>query len=294
MSDRDEQAPPHQVSPARVSRPPGVFTLAKRTFAEISRDRIPLVAAGVTFFILLAMFPAIGSAVSFYGLFAHRSSIGQIVQTVSPWLPGGAVTVLGNELRRLTAEKPAKLDLALFIGAAVALWIASGGVKALIEALNVAFETTETRGFFKLSGDALLFTAVGIVAAALAVFVAVAAPAVLAHVPHSQELEPAFAILRWPGAFIVTALVFRLVYRIGPDRKERDRSWITWGSAIAALLWIGGTLLFGWYVRNFGSYDRTYGSLGAVVGFLTWIWISLMILLAGAELDCEIARLRRG
>jgi membrane protein len=279
-------------SPAVRLRRSILLQVLKRTIAAFLADRIPLVAAGVTFFFLLAIFPAIFSIVSLYGLFADRSSIAHLVSAVAPYLPGGAIDVLRTDLVRLGAEKPAKLNLAFFTGMAIALWSASGGVSALIDAMNVAFNRKETRGVLKLTADALAFTIVSIVGMVAAVYVAVVLPVALEHIPYGQRLESAVAILRWPIAFVVAMLLVHLIYRIAPDRRDEERPWISWGSASAAVLWILGTLLFSWYVQTFGTYDRTYGSLGSAVGFLTWIWISVLILLAGAELDSEITRAR--
>jgi membrane protein len=256
-------------------------------------DRILLVAAGITFFGLLALFPAIASIVSLYGMFADRASISQVLHTLSPYLPGGAVTVLREELHRLVTEKPIKLNVAFFSGSAIALWSASGGISALIDGLDVAFETKETRSFLNATRDALLFTAAGIIVGTLAAYLVAVIPLAIEKSRYARSFDLLFELLRWPAAFALAAFLLGLIYRIGPDRKTNPPHWITWGSSIGGGLWILGTLLFGWYVQNFGTYDRTYGSLGAAVGFLTWIWISLVILLLGAEIDCEIERRTR-
>ena len=263
---------------------------ASRVWSEFWEDRILSVAAGVTFFGLLALFPAIASVVSLYGLFSDRASIAQALHTLSPYLPGGAVTVLAQELHRLVSEKPIKLNVAFFASSAIALWSASGGISALIDGLDVAFEAKETRGFLKMTRDALLFTVAGIIAGTLAAYIAAVVPVAIHKSAYARSFHLVFEILRWPAAFALTSFFFALVYRVGPDRKTIPPHWITWGSSIGAILCILCTLLFSWYVQNFGTYDRTYGSLGAAVGFLTWIWISLVILLLGAEIDCEIER----
>lgn len=263
---------------------------ASRIWSEFWEDRILSVAAGVTFFVLLALFPAIASIVSLYGIFADRATIAEVLHTLSPFLPGGAVTVIGEDLHRLVTEKPIKLNVAFFIGSAIALWSASGGISALIDGLDLAFETRETRTFLKMTRDALLFTVGGIIAGALAAYFLAVVPLAIHQSPYAGVFHVLFEIFRWPAAFGVTSFLFALIYHVGPDRKTIPPHWITWGSSIGATLWILGTLLFSWYVQYFGTYDRTYGSLGAAVGFLTWIWISLVILLLGAEIDCEIER----
>ena len=275
------------------NHPPSWFALCEETLAEASRDRIPTVAAGVTFFVLLAMFPGIASVVSLYGLFADRTSIAHVLDAVAPYVPSGAITVLNNDLHRLIAQKPEKLDIAFFGGFIVATWSASGGLKGLIDGLNAAYETQEERSFFTLSIVAFALTLAAFAFGTIVLALAVVIPIVVRHSWVLRDLAIPFEILRIPVAFVLCALLLELVYRLGPDRETRRRQFVSWGSAIAAALWMSATLLFSWYVQNFGSYDRVYGNLGAAVGFLTWIWILLLILLVCAELNCEIERRRR-
>lgn len=267
--------------------------LIRRTLKEISDDRIASVAAGVTFFALLAMFPAIASIVSLYGIFADRSSIGHVLDALSPYVPDGAVTVLGGEIHRLVAQKASKLDYAFAAGFVIALWSASGGVRALMDGLNVAYEVKERRAFIERAAMALFFTLAVIVLAAGILAFAVVLPVLLRRVDIPFVFAGLLAGLRLPLVYGFAVLIFEIVYRFGPDRRHERFHWISWGSGIGAAPWIGATTVFAWYVRDYGSYDRVYGNLGAAVGFLTWIWIMLVILLAGSELNCEIARGRR-
>lgn len=263
------------------------WLLCKHIYNEFSEDRIPTVAGGITFFALLAIFPAIAATVSLYGMFANRAEIVRDLDLVSSFLPEGGVTVLRAELHRLVSQKPAALNAAFAVSFLVALWSASGGFKALIEGLNIAFEVRETRSFLRQTFNALVFTAGGILLLAGGVEAGLA-------LPHTDQLSPlariGLAALIWPVLFAGAALVLAVVYRFGPDHPRAHWRWITWGSAIAALLWMLGTQLFTWYVSNFGSYNRVYGDLGAAVGFLTWIWLSLVVLLLGAEINCELER----
>lgn len=267
-----------------------LIAVLKRTVAEILGDRIPSVAAGITFFILLAMFPAIASIVSLYGMFADRSSIAHILDAVGPFVPGGAVTVLSTELHRLVAQKPAKLNLAFVIGFLIATWSASGGITALVEGLNVAYETKERRGFVRLTLTALFFTVAGFVVGTAALTLAVVAPAAIGRLSFLHEFRTAFVFLRLPLVFLACAAGIETIYYLGPDRRGEKWRGLSWGALAGAALWMAASALFAEYVEHFGSYDRVYGSLGAAVGFLTWIWILLVILLAGAELNCELDR----
>jgi len=269
---------------------PEWLLVIQNTVWEVLEDRIPSVAAGVTFFALLAIFPAIASIVSLYGMFADRESIRDVIETVAPFIPGGATMVLNTELHRLIAQHQDKLNFAFVSGLLIAMWSASGGVRALIEGLNVAYETRETRSLLKLFLDALLFTAIGIAFATGAIALAVLLPVVLHHLRVGQDLETGLTVLILPIGYVCSALVLGAIYRFGPSRQTQRPQWLSWGAVAGSLLWTFVTLLFSWYVQNFGSYDRVYGNLGALVGFLTWIWLLLLIMLAGAELNCEIER----
>lgn len=260
-----------------------------RTWQCFQADRIPLIAAGATFYILLALFPAFASIVSLYGIFADRASIIHEIYRASAFLPHGAVITLNAELQRLIAQPTQSASLTFLASTMIALWSASGGLKAIVEGLDVAYEVRETRSFFKFSAIALLITALGIVAAAITLEVAVLLPLLFAHSPYRSMLSHVAAIVTWPAALCFGMVTLSIVYRYGPNRGTHWR-WFSWGAVLASAMWLAGTVLFKFYVRNFGSFDRVYGSLGAAIGFMVWIWLSLVILLLGAELNCEIER----
>lgn len=265
--------------------PHSLWAVIKKIYAEFSEDRIPSVAGGATFFFLLALFPALASVVSFYGLFGNRASILQDVNLLSGFLPGGAVSVLTNAIRRLAAQKQETLNITFGIAFVLALWSTSGGIKALIEALNIAFERTETRSFVRLTLHALAIALGIVIVASIVIYAGVEGRSILQRLPDSNTITLVAKILLWPIAFVACAAAFSLIYRYGPDRAHAPWHWIGWGSGIAAIAWLAGTFVFSWYVQNFGGYDRTYGDLGALVGFLTWVWLSMVIVLAGAEIS---------
>jgi membrane protein len=268
----------------------GIWPIIKRTWSEFSQDRVPAVSAGVTFFILLALFPGIASVVSLYRLVGDPNTLLRDLSFLAAVLPGGAITVLREEITRLIAQPPAVLGVSFVTGLAIALWSASGGVKALIDGLNIAYEVRERRGLVKLSLTALLFTAIAIVFLLGVLLLATVVPDAITRFTLGPNMQFVLQILLWPLAYFLCVFLLALVYRFAPNRPYVKWRWITWGSAITSAAWIGGTVLFSWYVQNYGSYDRTYGALGAAVGFLTWIWLSLVIMLAGAELNFELDR----
>jgi membrane protein len=259
-----------------------------RTAAEFSEDNILSVAAGVTFYSLLAIFPAIGAMISLYGLVADPGTVSAQLDDLAGFLPGGALDILDTELKRVAAQKTSSLGLGFFIGLGTALWSASAGIKAMFDALNIVYEERETRSFLRRASLALLFTGCGILFVILTLSAVVAVPVVLNFVGLSRMSALLALILRWPALFVVTAFVLSLLYRYGPSRRQARWRWISWGSTLAALLWVAASLLFSWYVQNFGNYDKTYGALGAVIGFMTWIWLSTTIFLLGGELNAEI------
>lgn len=265
--------------------------IGKRVVAEFFNDSIPTVAGGITFFVLLALFPAVGSIVSIYGFFADRSDITRHLATYAGFLPEGAITVLRSELERVASRPPAVLGMGFVISTLIALWSASGGYKALVEGLNVAFEVRETRSFIKLSLNAMVFTAGAALLFLAALFLSIAAPVAISQT--SPNLRGIYDLVVWPLSFILCVLVLAGIYRMGPDRTVKG-SWVTWGSATASLLWLSGTQVFTWYAQNYGSYNDVYGQLGALVGFLTWVWLTLMIVLLGAEINCEVEKAKIG
>jgi membrane protein len=202
--------------------------------------------------------------------------------------PGGAIDILREQLTRLSQQSGTALSFGFLLSLAVSLWSATSGVKALLDGLNVAYEEEEKRSFIRLTGVALLFT-LGLIGFALVSLAAIVAiPAILNYLSLPGFIATILNFARWPILFVLVALALSFFYRYGPSRAEPRWRWITWGSAAATLLWLAGSILFSWYVANFGSYNKTYGSLGAIIGFMTWVWLSVTVILVGAQLDAEM------
>jgi len=240
------------------------------------------------FYALLALFPAIAALVSIYGIFADPQTITHHLDTASGVIPGGAIDVIRDQLSRLAAEPRAILGMSFVIGLGVSIWSANGGIKALFDALNVVYEEKEKRSFVRLNGLSLAFT-IGML-----VFLLIAIASIIA-VPISLNYFPSFIasmlnIARWPVLLVFVVLALSMLYIYGPSRRKPRWSWINWGSAFAALVWLGASGLFSWYAANFGNFNKTYGSLGAVIGFMMWIWLSIIVILIGAKLNAETER----
>lgn len=261
------------------------------TWRSISEDRVPAVAAGVTFYGLLAIFPAIGAVVSLYGLFADGARIRGHLDSLSSLLPGGAIEIVGDQIMRVSAAGEGALSLSFLFGLVIAVWGANAGVKAMFDAINVAYGAKEERGFFRLNLISLAFTAGAIVFVLLALAAIVVAPIAI-HVLGLDAVAAAVLRLgRWPLIWLAVALGLALLYRFGVTCSLNPKwRWISWGSALASLLWLASSLLFSWYAANFGSYNKTYGSLGAAIGFMTWMWLSAAVIIIGAELNAEIEK----
>lgn len=259
-----------------------------RTYAEFSDDRILMIAAGITFYGLLALFPALTALVSIAGLVIDPASIVEQVQSLSGFVPEAAIGIISGQLQRI-AEQPANsLSFAFIIGLAIALWSANNGIKAMFEGLNVVYDEQEDRSFLRLNAVSLMFTLGAMVAIILAIGAIVVVPAVLGVVGLGGISATLINLGRWPVLFAFLIVGIGLLYRFGPSRRPAQWRWISIGSALAAVLWVATSALFSWYVSNFNSYNETYGSLGAVIAFMVWMWISATIILLGAELNAEL------
>jgi len=259
-----------------------------RTYARISDDRLTALAAGVVFFSLLALFPGIAAGVSCYALFSDPGTISNHLSMLSDVVPAGGLTILHDEIARIAAKSDGNLTFGFLFGLGVALWSANAGMKSIIDALNIMYDEEEKRGFIKLNLVSLLFTICTIAGTFLAVSAIVVFPLILAALGWSSFDAPIIAFLRWPALFVLMIAGLAVLYRYGPSRRLAKWRWITVGSIVAALIWLGASALFSWYLGNFADYDATYGALGALMGLVMWMWISTMVVLVGAELNSEI------
>jgi membrane protein len=259
-----------------------------RVWNNIGEDRIMLVAAGVTFYCLLAIFPAIAALVALYGLFADPSTISRNLDGLSGVLPGGALEVVRNQMNLVASQGYSRLGVAFIISFLISLWSANAGIKSIFDALNLVYSEKEKRGLIGLNLVSLAFTIATIVFVLVAIGCIATLPAVFSSGQLSGPSTQIAQIARWPILLVVIAFGIALVFRYGPSRAEPQWRWITRGSAFAAVAWIVVSIAFSWYAQNFGSYNKTYGSLGAIIVFMFWMWLSVAVILVGAELDAEM------
>jgi membrane protein len=268
--------------------PTGWKDILWRIYENINNHRIMAVAAGVTFYVLLALFPGIAALVSLYGLFADPATISQHLSDLSGFMPEGATQVVGDQLNHLNANGSSTLGVTFLITLAISLWSANSGMKAMFDALNIVYGEPEKRSFIKLNALSLAFTLCAIAFMLIALGAMVVVPVVMNYIGSTSITNWVVRIGRWPALLIIVSLAIGVLYRFAPSREKAQWRWISWGSASAAIAWLIVSFLFSYYTSHFGSYNRTYGSLGAVFGFMTWIWLSVMVILLGAELDAEM------
>jgi membrane protein len=259
-----------------------------RTANQASEDRLSAIAGGVVFFALLAFFPAITALVSCYGLFAKADTIRDHLSFVASIVPAEAYAIVQDQVAHVISKGGDKLSLAFVLGLALALWSANAGIKALIDALNIVYEEEEKRGIIRLNLVSLAITVAAIAAMLLAVGVVVVTPLVLTRLGLGAMTETIVRLARWPSLMLAMLLGLAVLYRHGPSRREAKWEWLSVGAVVATLAWFGSSALLSWYFANFANYGATYGSLGAAIATMMWMWVSSIVILLGGELNSEI------
>lgn len=264
-----------------------------RTRAEAKADRITLLSAGVAFYALLALVPALVAAVSIYGLVADPTDVDR---QVGSWLgsaPQEVRQLLVQQLQSITERAGTAAGIGVVVGIVVALWSASSGMGHLIEAVNIAYDEEETRGFVARKALALGFTLGAVVFVLAAVGLIAVLPAALAHTGLGAAGRIAAGVARWLLLLVGMLVALAVLYRYAPDRDEPRWRWTSPGAAVATALWLVGSALFAVYTANFARYNETYGSLGAVVVLMLWLFLTSACVILGAELNAETERQTR-
>ncbi|MCL6654664.1 ribonuclease [Agrobacterium rubi] len=278
----------------RLAKTPGEIPLRGyrdvfwRVFSQFFDDRVTLIAAGATYYLLLALFPALAALVSLYGVFSDPVTIAKHIAFLSTVLPPGAFDLIVSQLDGLSQQKNSTLSIGVITGFLVALWSANNGIKALFEAMNIAYGEKEKRGIIWLNLNSLVFT-IGALVIAIALITAVGViPAVLAYLWLDQWTEFLAKFARWPLLLLLVGCGITMLYRYGPSREQAKFQWLTWGAIFSTTLWVTASILFSFYLEKFADYNATYGTLGAVIGLMVWTWISVIILILGAEINAEL------
>ena len=257
----------------------------KRVFKALGDDRLLAVAAGVVFYALLAFFPAITALVSIYGLLADPATIREHLSLASGILPAGGLDIMREQIDRILAKGGGELGFAFLFGTLFAIWSANAGMKALMDALNVIYNVTETRNFIRLNAVSLTFTVAAIAMLLLAIASVVLFPLLLSLFGLGRWSDSFAVLLRWPLLFVGVIVGLAVLYRFGASPHGARWRWVTPGSVMATTLWGIGSAALSYYLANFANYDATYGSLGAAIGLMMWLWMSSIVILLGAQLN---------
>jgi membrane protein len=236
-----------------------------RAFSGVSKHRLLAVAAGAAFYELLAIFPGVTAFVSTYGLFASGDQIRHHLSLLAHVAPASALDIIGDQIDRIVAKGAGSLSLTFIFGFALALWSANAGIKAIFDALNVIYDEDEKR-----AGGVVAF------------------PSALSRLGADRIGQILISALRWPALFVIVTFGLAVLYRFGPSRREAKWRWLTLGSTMGALVWLLGSAAFSWYIANVADYNATYGSLGAAIGLMMWLWLSAVVVLLGAQLNAEV------
>jgi membrane protein len=276
-----EAESPHEI-PAKGWRDIGL-----RVKREAAEDNISIIAAGVAYYGFLAIFPALAAVILIYGLFADPAAVEHNVASLSQ-IPSDVRDMLGQQLTNLSRQSSGSLSAGVVVSILLALWSATKGVKALMTSMNIAYNERERRGFFHRTAVTLLFTAGMIAMAAFAALLVAVFPAAVDRIGLPHVVATVIRWARWPILAAAVMLGLALLYRYGPSREHARWRWVTWGSAIGTAVWLAASAGFSFYISHFGSYNKTYGSVAAIVILLTWFLLSAYVVIFGAELNGEM------
>lgn len=259
-----------------------------RLWYSFFEDRIMLIAAGATFYLLLALFPAFAVFVSLYGIVADPATIADHIAFIGRFLPQAGTDMLTTQLQFLIDQDNSSLSIGFLTGLMFALWSANNGIKTLFEAMNVAYGEQEERSIIKLNLVALCFTLGAVFIASVLIFAVGVIPVVMNLVGASGLTDELVFVGRWPVVFAIIVFAIAMIYRFGPSRNRARWRWVFFGATLTAFVWLGASIGFSWYLQNFANYQAIYGSLGAVIGFMMWVWVSSLIFIIGAEVNAEM------
>jgi membrane protein len=261
--------------------------IVKRAWAENKADNMPIIAGGVAFFGFLAVFPALIAMISIYGLVASPATVSKQVESFSRSLPKSSAALISEQLKNITSHSGGALTVGLIISILAALWSASGGVGNLVTAVNIAYDEVETRNVVKLKLTSLALTLGAIVFVLLTLGLVAVLPSVLDALPLGIVGTILAQVVRWVLLLAVMAGSLAVLYRVAPDRDAPKFRWVSLGSVVVTVAWAIVSLLFSFYVNNFGSYDKTYGAIAGVIVLMLWLYLTCYLVLLGAEINAE-------
>ncbi len=258
-----------------------------RLFQNIGDDYIGLLAAGVAFYFFMAAFPALGALISLYGIFSDPEFVGQQLDYLSNFMPAESLKILEDQAASISGSDQAALGLGFIVGLLLAIYATTKGVSALIKGLNIAFNEREKRNIIVLNYTAFILTFVIMVYMLFALSLIALMPAFFHFIHVPDSISTPLLLLRWPLLMLSAIVGLQMIYYYAPSHTKPKWKWFSWGAVVAMLFWIGGSSLFSLFVSNFGHYNETYGSLGAVAVLLLWFWLNALTILLGAEVNAS-------
>ncbi len=288
--------PPEQPGRLHIAAAPsllsqrGWWEVGLKLYDQLFRDRLMLVAAGVAFYAMMSIFPALTVLIWFYGWFSDPSEIVAQLKTIVFLLPVGSLDVVEQQARAIAATGRSSLNMLILSSILIAMWSSNAAVKAMVEAMNIIYQEDEKRSFVELNIRTMFFTL-----AALAMFLAslaalVLAPILLSYVNLQSRFAIVVLVLRWPILYAITVVFLIVLNRYGPSRPPERARWAIWGSALGAGLWLAVSIGFSWYVEHLGNLAATYGSIAAIAGLMLWLWLSALVILIGMALNHELEK----
>lgn len=277
----------HAERPGQIPKR-GWKEIALRVKDQLNYDHVQVVAAGVAFYLFLSLFPAFAALVSIYGLVMDPAAVQAQMEQLAAGLPTQAHDLLSDIMSQIASKPAESLGLSLLVSVVLSLWSANKSMSALFEGINITYNELDRRGFIRRTALTLVFTLGAIVFMIVAMSLVVGFPALVDFLPLPDALKTVLSLLRWPLLAVLVMGGLSLIYKKAPDRHDPQLRWASWGAGIATLLWILGSALFSFYVNQFGSYDKTYGSLAAVIILMLWLFLTAYVILLGAEINSEM------
>lgn len=263
-------------------------SIGKRVFHQIKKDHVQITAAGIAFYFFLALFPTIVAAISLYSLILEPGQISEQMTKLRGFVPPETYSIFKGIIDPLLNESSQTLGWSFALSILLSIWSANKGTSAIFEGVNIAYNQLDERGFFKKKALTLVFTLGAIIIGIVSIAAVIGFPSLIDLLGLSSFLTGILSLGRW--VLMAAILIFSLgiLYKFAPARARARFKWVTSGAAVATLLWLAGSILFSWYVSNFGSFSNTYGSFAAVIILLLWLFLTAFIILIGAEINSEM------
>ncbi|AVR45167.1 YihY/virulence factor BrkB family protein [Christiangramia fulva] len=263
-------------------------SIGKRVIDQIKKDHVQITAAGVAFYFFLALFPTIVAAISLYSLIQDPAQISQDMAQLQGFLPPKTYSIFESIIDPVLKESSSTLGWSFALSILFSLWSANKGTSAIFEGLNISYNELDERGFIKKKLLSLGFTLGGIIVGILSLIAVIAFPSLIDRLGLSGTITGILSFSRWILMAVILIFSLGFLYQIAPARGKPQFKWVSWGAGIATVLWLLASILFSWYVSNFGSYSNTYGSFAAVIILLLWLFLTAFIILIGAEINAEM------